>query len=92
MVQFYPKAVSKSYWKRMHPESQDVPRGACLTFGGPAVTLLRVNDLTTVFGIVGADPFRPLQSYRLRPDGVSASPWLVPISTLGADQESAPDV
>jgi hypothetical protein len=58
MVQFYPKAVSKSYWKRMHPESQDVPRGACLTLGGPAVSLLRVNDLTTVLGIVGADTFR----------------------------------
>ena len=48
-----------------------------------------LNDLTTVFGIVGADPFRPLQSYRLTLDGVSASPLLVPISTLGADQESA---
>ena len=82
MVQFYPKAVSKSYWKRMEAESQDVPRGACLTFGGPAVSLLRVKDLTTVFGIVGADPFRPLQSYCLTLDGVSASPLLVPISTL----------
>jgi hypothetical protein len=92
MVQFYPKAVSKSYWKRMEAESQDVPRGACLTFGGPAVSLLRVKDLTTVFGIVGADRFRPLQSYRLTLDGVSASSWLLPISTLGADQESAPDV
>ena len=91
MVQFYPKAVSKSYWKRMEAESQDVPRGACLTFGGPAVSLLRVNDLTTVFGIVGADRFRPLQSYRLTLDGVSASPWLVPISTLVADLASAPD-
>jgi hypothetical protein len=89
MVQFYPKAVSKSYWKRMEAESQDVPRGACLTFGGPAVSLLRVKDLTTVFGIVGADRFRPLQLYRLTLDGVSASPLLVPISTLGADQESA---
>jgi len=27
MVQFYPKAVSKSYWKRMDVESKDVPRG-----------------------------------------------------------------
>jgi hypothetical protein len=57
MVQFYPKAVTKSYWKRMDAESQDFPREACLTFGGPAVSLLRVNDLTTVFGIVGAAPF-----------------------------------
>jgi hypothetical protein len=45
MVQFYPKAVSKSYRKRMDAESQDVPRGACLTFGGTTVSLLRVNDL-----------------------------------------------
>ena len=60
MVQFYPKAVSKSYWKRMEAESQDVPRGACLTFGGLAVSLLRVNDLTTVFGIVGAGPLMPV--------------------------------
>ena len=34
MVQFYPKAVSKSYWKRMDAESKDVPRGACLTLAG----------------------------------------------------------
>lgn|SRR5688572_8661294 len=109
MVQFYPKAVTKSYWKRMDAESQDFPRGACLTFGGPAVSLLRVNDLTTVFGIVGAAPFarssrkglceegaregREVQSrpFRLCLDGVSASPWLVPVSTLVADQASAPD-
>ena len=60
MVQFYPKAVSKSYWKRMDAESQDVPREACLTFGGPAVSLLGVNYLTTVFGIVGAGPLIPV--------------------------------
>jgi hypothetical protein len=47
-------------WKTS--ESQDVPTGACLTFGGSAVSLLRVNDLTTVLGIAGADPFRSLQS------------------------------
>jgi hypothetical protein len=109
MVQFYPKAVSKSYWKRMDAESQDFPRGACLTFGGPAVSPLRVNDLTTVSVSWARTPFarysrkgvceegaregREVQSlpFRLCLDGVSASPWLVPISTLVADLASAPD-